>query len=285
MNQFTHFQKVSAAACPASIPINGYQVVAVPCGGQVTLYLRADDPVSDYPESSSITTSGTTQLLTSSVERLLLTLDTATDIATLANGGFNGQQLVITVVAESTTGDGLIISPTATNFGGFSSIQFLTTGTNIGDTVILSWVGGTINKWFPVSTSGNVVLNGTTTQNNLTLTGDLIVNDVTLTGFSSVSKDQPAGVYPLIANLATDTTVLSSVATGDVVTVADGTDGQIKKFVYGAKTAGTDTLVITPATALGFTTVTLDAVGDSVILQFVSTLGWTVIGGNGYVAT
>jgi hypothetical protein len=46
------------------------------------------------------------------------------------------------------------------------------------------------------------------------------------------------------------------------------------------KTATGDA-VITPATFLGGTNITLDAAGDSVCLYY-SALGWQIVGGNGY---
>lgn len=68
-------------------------------------------------------------------------------------------------------------------------------------------------------------------------------------------------------------------AGGDIFTLADGTQGQIVVCVL--KTA-TGVATITPATFLGGTSVTLNAAGDSVMLRFQTTLGWSVIGGNGY---
>lgn len=68
-------------------------------------------------------------------------------------------------------------------------------------------------------------------------------------------------------------------AGGDIFTLADGIAGQ-EMFVF-LKTA-TGVATITPATATGFTSVTLNAAGDSVLLKFVTTLGWIIAGGNSY---
>ena len=65
---------------------------------------------------------------------------------------------------------------------------------------------------------------------------------------------------------------------GSVATVANGIPGQVLTIVALTLT-GSDTLVITPATASGFTTVTLSAAKQSVTLWYVSdTLGWVVVG-------
>ena len=47
------------------------------------------------------------------------------------------------------------------------------------------------------------------------------------------------------------------------------------------KTA-TGIATVTPATKTGFTSVTMNAAGESVVLQFFTTLGWIIIGGNAY---
>ena len=66
----------------------------------------------------------------------------------------------------------------------------------------------------------------------------------------------------------------------DAYTLANGTVGQIKKIVLVSYVGDA---TITPTTLLGFTTITLSAVGESVVLQY-GTGGWAIIGGNGYVA-
>lgn len=63
-------------------------------------------------------------------------------------------------------------------------------------------------------------------------------------------------------------------------TLANGTVGQIK--IITMVVDGGDA-TITPTTLLGYTTITFNAVGDTVMLQY-GTGGWAIIGGNGYVA-
>jgi hypothetical protein len=65
---------------------------------------------------------------------------------------------------------------------------------------------------------------------------------------------------------------------GSVATVANGVSGQVLQIVALTLT-GSDTLIITPATTSGFTTVTLSAAKQSVTLLYLNdTLGWVVIG-------
>lgn len=63
-------------------------------------------------------------------------------------------------------------------------------------------------------------------------------------------------------------------------TLANGTVGQIKTIVLVVRVGDA---TITPTTLLGHTTITLNAVGDSVVLQY-GTGGWAIIGGHSYTA-
>jgi len=89
---------------------------------------------------------------------------------------------------------------------------------------------------------------------------------------------------PGAVNVTTYTTAFTSTGTGDALTLADGTNGQIKNIVYVAQTAGADTGILTPTNLGGFTTITFNDVGDSVQLQFVGTQWWVVSAFNAVVA-
>jgi hypothetical protein len=77
-------------------------------------------------------------------------------------------------------------------------------------------------------------------------------------------------------NITTLTTAFTSTATGNALTLADGTAGQLKMIVYVAEAAGGDTGVLTPTNLGGFTTITFNAVGDSCLLQFIGTDWWAI---------
>ena len=63
--------------------------------------------------------------------------------------------------------------------------------------------------------------------------------------------------------------------------MADGADGQIK-IILNTSTGGTNNVVITPANLRGYTTITLNAPGESGICLFKNS-NWNVIGGHGFV--
>jgi hypothetical protein len=87
---------------------------------------------------------------------------------------------------------------------------------------------------------------------------------------------------PGAVNITTLTTAFTSTGTGDALTLADGVAGQLKTIVYVAEAAGADTGVLTPANLGSATTITFNAVGDSVTLQFIGA-DWWVIGFRGAV--
>jgi len=78
------------------------------------------------------------------------------------------------------------------------------------------------------------------------------------------------------------TTAITEVAgTGGPLTLGDGANGQIKIIVDTA-TASHST-VITPTSLRGYTTITLNATGESVVLLFKNS-NWNIIGGQGFAA-
>jgi len=85
-----------------------------------------------------------------------------------------------------------------------------------------------------------------------------------------------------IVDITSAITHFVSTGTGDAITLADGTQGQIKTIIYVAKTNGTDTGVLTPANFGNGTTVTLTDVSDSITLQFTNS-AWYLISSYGNI--
>lgn len=77
-------------------------------------------------------------------------------------------------------------------------------------------------------------------------------------------------------NITSLVTAFTSTATGNALTLADGAQGQLKTIIYVAEAAGGDTGVLTPTNLGSATTITFNAVGDSVTLQFAGTDWWVV---------
>ena len=75
---------------------------------------------------------------------------------------------------------------------------------------------------------------------------------------------------------------VTKVATGfalngvNALTLANGTNGQIKTIVCTAVTAA-GTATLTPTTCSGFTTVAFTAAGQTLTLQYFTTGGWVIL--------
>ena len=103
-----------------------------------------------------------------------------------------------------------------------------------------------------------------------------------INGGTGASATVQALSGPGAVNITALATAFTSTGTGDALTLADGVAGQIKTIVYVAEAAGSDTGVLTPANLGSATTITFNAVGDSVTLQFIGA-DWWVIGFRGAV--
>jgi hypothetical protein len=118
--------------------------------------------------------------------------------------------------------------------------------------------------------------NGLNTNENVTFGGTLAV-----TGATTLTGGMIGGVQTLAAagavNLTTLITRIDS-AGAIALTLADGTNGQVKIIVMG--TAGGDA-TLTPTTKTGYSTITFNDAGDGVTLVFIFTKGWIVAGNNG----
>ena len=113
---------------------------------------------------------------------------------------------------------------------------------------------------------------------------DMITKNATtgaVTTNASYDKGITGGVQSLsgagavdIVNLVTEVTTTAA----DALTLADGTVGQIKIITMIAD-GGDGTL--TPTTFANGTTITFDAVNETVCLVFANTIGWVVVSNSG----
>jgi hypothetical protein len=83
-------------------------------------------------------------------------------------------------------------------------------------------------------------------------------------------------------NVTTAITAINATSATHAAALADGADGQIKT-ILNVSTSGTNAITITPTNLAGYTTITLNAPGETVTCLFKSSK-WYIIGGQGYVA-
>ena len=124
----------------------------------------------------------------------------------------------------------------------------------------------------------NVVTNPSTTPiNNKVSTSNVFNNIPTYIGLKQTAQTLSASGA---ASVTTAVTLVDATSGTRAVTLADGTDGQIKTIIDTA-TSGTNAITITPTNLRGFTSIVLNAQGETVELMFKSSK-WNIIGGHGY---
>jgi hypothetical protein len=93
---------------------------------------------------------------------------------------------------------------------------------------------------------------------------------ITADGSSTTAVDVTSAITEINATSATHSCAM-----------ADGVDGQIK-IIIDTATSGTNAITITPANLRGYSTITLNAPGESVTCLFKNS-NWNVIANNGAV--
>lgn len=83
-------------------------------------------------------------------------------------------------------------------------------------------------------------------------------------------------------DIITPVTEVNATSAAAPCTLADGNNGQIKTII-NVSTTGTEAVTITPSNLRGFTTVTLNAPGQTVTLMFKNS-NWNIIAGHDYTA-
>lgn len=134
----------------------------------------------------------------------------------------------------------------------------------------------------PIQSAGLNTLKNVSLGGTLAVTGNsTFTGSQTVTGVSTATGGFVGGVQTLAAAGAVDLTSVTTridSAGAIALTLADGTNGQIKVIVMG--TDGGDA-TLTPTTKTGYSTITFNDAGDGVTLVFITTKGWIVTGNNG----
>ena len=117
---------------------------------------------------------------------------------------------------------------------------------------------------------------------NKKITAEDVFNNVpTWLGFNSTSQAITGdGSTSTAITLTEPVTEVNATSAAAPCTLADGANGQIK-IILNVSTSGTNAVTITPANLRGGSTITLNAVGESVQCIFKNS-NWNVIGGNGF---
>ena len=110
---------------------------------------------------------------------------------------------------------------------------------------------------------------------------DVFNNIPTWLGLKATSQSITGdGSTSTAINLTTPITEVNATSAAAPCTLADGSDGQIKTII-NVSTSGTNAITITPSNLRGYSTITLNAEGETVTCIFKNS-NWNVIAGNGY---
>jgi hypothetical protein len=102
-------------------------------------------------------------------------------------------------------------------------------------------------------------------------------------GLAQTSQSITAdGSTATAVNVTTAVTEINATSATHSCALADGSDGQVKTII-DTSTSGTNAITITPTNLRGYSTITLNAPGETVTLLFKNS-NWNIIGGHGYVA-
>ena len=180
--------------------------------------------------------------------------------------------------------------PIATGVSGLAAnvATFLATPSSANLAAVLTDETGTGANVFANTPTLVTPILGTPTSGTLTsCTGLPLTTGVTgalpvANGGTGASATVQSLSGPGAVNITSLATAFTSTAAGNALTLADGAQGQLKTVIYVAEAAGGDTGVLTPANLGSATTITFNAVGDSVTLQFDGT-DWWVVGFRGAV--
>ena len=117
---------------------------------------------------------------------------------------------------------------------------------------------------------------------NKKITAEDVFNNIpTWIGLASTSQsitgDGSTSSAIEITNPVTEVNATSGAAP---VTLADGSNGQIKTII-NVSSSGTNAVTITPANLRGYTSIVLNAPGETVTCMFKNS-NWNIIAGNGY---
>ena len=119
---------------------------------------------------------------------------------------------------------------------------------------------------------------------NKKITAEDVFNNIpTWVGLNSTSQAITGdGSTSTAIDVTTPVTEIDATSAAAPCTLADGNNGQIKT-ILNVSTSGTEVVTITPTNLRGFTSVTLNAPGETVTLMFKNS-NWNIIAGHDYTA-
>jgi len=111
---------------------------------------------------------------------------------------------------------------------------------------------------------------------------DVFNNIPSWLGLKQASQQETAdGSTTIVVNVTTAITEINATSATASATLADGSDGQVKTII-NTSTSGSNAVTITPSNLRGYSTIVLNAPGETVTLLFKNS-NWNVIANQGAV--
>ena len=277
-----HYYSITGATTDSSLTQS-----AVVQSGALTEFLlynseitmTSDDTNDDLVGFETITAGAGTYLLKENIIELSATGAGATATGFWLYGTATGARISNNRLTIAGTGSsyGIYIDSTAGGATVYSRHNDITVTSSGAATAGTAATGDTWDSSFDTITASTVYAGaGTITMVSSPSAGNLQLTGININSYENVTCASDAGT----AAVTVTTTFLTTENAGaaDVVSLADGTAGQIKIIVL--KTDSGDNAVITPNNFGGGATVTLDTEGESAWFQFDGT-NWQLISTHG----
>lgn len=189
-----------------------------------------------------------------------------------------GTGTVRPIIIDATGSSGSSTANVVANIDGTTTIRLLLTASS-GITI-----AGTNTLKLGVTAAATIGVSADTTAGVLTFTAPS-AGSILFTSPLSIFSGGVGGTPQALSgagavNVTTLTTALTSTGGSQALTLADGTNGQLKTIVHDVDGGSS---ILTPTTKTGFSTVTFSNAGDTATLQFFTTRGWMVLASFGAV--
>lgn len=200
----------------------------------------------------------------------------------VTSGVYTGTTGLLNIDATSAT-TGVLVDIAATGLTSGTAIKVNATEATLTTGKYLEFYDGAANDFSVAKYGATVIAGNALGTAALTLTkGDVIITDGNLNVAGKVifsaTETIASGGTTTALSLTKTVHYIDADAGGDIFTLADGVAGQIMTILL---TSSTGVATITPTNLAGGTSVTLNADGDTVVLQFMDT-EWFILGGNSY---
>ena len=267
---YTKFGDGSTLAATPAISITGNAATATALAASVNIAGQAFDGSSPITIASTDLSDGASVVTETSTDTLTNKTLTAPSINGVVGGTATSQTITTLTTGEIQNSTGNLTVDTATQI-----VEIKGDGSSVEGQIQLNCHANSHGQTIKPQPHSAAVTNtsllpaGASSTLVSKVSADILTNKTLADLKTSVQTLSGAGAIDVVTGVTEVTTTAA-----DALTLANGTVGQLKIITMVAD-GGDGT--ITPTTFANGTTITMNDVGDTVVLVYVTTLGWTVI--------